>query len=559
MLVSKLSYFNSEEMKKYIKTMMLQRRNNFVGISIIVASLVLPGCTKNFDKDNTNPTSLSSPQSVSIASTAFGPIEQAIFSNFQIAQNISADAFAGYMMSPTNFLGGQNNFDYVLVDTYNQAGFNDQYKLVMAPINKIIRAGARTASPDIYAVALLIQIEAMDRVTDRFGPIPYTKAGSSLTNIPYDDQQSVYQTFFKQLDTASTNLQTYIAANPGKNPIGASDLVFGGDYTKWLKYANSLRLRLAMRIVKADPATAQAQAVKAMSAPGGLLAVPADDAAVGQSGGRANDWYVVTIEYNGDNHLNAAIGTYLTGYNDPRTAVYAVPATNTQVAGKYVGIRTGCDVTKGDYHSLASYNCVNAFNLAPPFGQSIPFGQTSPQLIMTAAEMWFLKAEAAVRGWAGAGDAQTDYETGINTSMQQWGATAGSYISDATSTEAAYTDPLNPANNSPAVSSITVKWDPAATNEQKLERIITQKWLAIFPDGQEAWADFRRTGYPKLFTVAQNLSGGTIDTQTQIRRLAYPISEYNTNNAAVKAAVALLGGADNGGTRLWWDANKGNF
>jgi hypothetical protein len=546
-------------MKKYLKTMLFQRQNNFVGIFIILGSLMLPGCTKDFEKLNTNPTSLSASQSVSIASTSFGPIEQAIYSNFQIAQNISADAFAGYMMSPTNFMGGQNNFDYVLVDGYNEAGFNDEYKLVMAPINKIANAGARTQAPDVWAIALLIQVEAMDRVTDRFGPIPYTKAGSSLTNIPYDDQQSVYQTFFKQIDTASANLQAYIKANPGKNPIGAGDLIYGGDYTKWLKFANSLRLRLAMRIVKADPATAQAQAVKAMSDPAGLLAVPADDAAIAQSGGRANDWYVVTIEYNGDNHLGAALGTYLTGYNDPRTPVYAVPATEPSVAGKYVGIRIGSDVTKGDYHSLASYNCVNAFNLAAPFGQSIPFGQTSPQLILTAAEMWFLKAEAALRGWAGAGDVQTDYETGINTSMQQWGASAGNYISDATSTEAAYTDPFNSANNSPAVSSITIKWDPAATNEQKLERIITQKWLAIFPDGQEAWADFRRTGYPQLFTVANNFSGGTINTQTQIRRLAYPITEYNTNNAAVKSAVALLGGADNGGTRLWWDVNKGNF
>ena len=179
---------------------------------------------------------------------------------------------------------------------------------------------------------------------------------------------------------------------------------------------------------------------------------------------------------------------------------------------------------------------------------------------MTGAESWFLKAEAALRGWAGAGDAQTDYQTGINTSFQQWGVSSASYLTNATSLPTAYTDPKNSANNSPALSTITIQWDPAATNEQKLERIITQKWLAIFPDGQEAWADFRRTGYPKLFTVVNNLSGGTIDTQTQIRRLPYPTNEYNTNGAAVQSAVSkLLNGADNGGTRLWWDVNKANF
>jgi hypothetical protein len=93
-----------------------------------------------------------------------------------------------------------------------------------------------------------------------------------------------------------------------------------------------------------------------------------------------------------------------------------------------------------------------------------------------------------------------------------------------------------------------------------LQRIITQKWIAMFPDGQEAWADYRRTGYPQLFPVVNNFSGGTISTTTQIRRLAYPSNEYTTNTAAVTAAVAtLLNGPDNGGTRLWWDTGGANF
>ena len=532
-------------MKQNLKSKIGQGQIYLPGIFIILALFILPGCTKSFEKYNTNPTALTPAQSRSIAATAFGPLEQAIYSNYQISQNLSADAYAGYMMSPTNFRGGNNNLKYALVDGWNQTGFNDEYNLVMSPVNQIAKTGARTAQPDVWAIALLVQVEAMDRVTDRFGPIPYSKAGSSLTNIPYDNQATVYATFFKQLDTASTNLQAYIAANPGKTNLGAADLIYAGDYTKWLKFCNSLRLRLAMRLVKADPATAQAQGEKAMAAPGGLLAAPADDAAIAQSGGRSNDLWVVTIDYNGDNHLNAAMGTYLTGYNDPRTPVYAEPAVT---SGKYVGIRLGADVTAGDYYKNASvYNCITTFT------------QTSSQLIMTAAEMYFLKAEAALRGWAGAGSAQTNYETGIATSMQQWGVTPGNYINDATSTEAAYVDPLNAANNSPALSSITIKWNPAATNEQNLERIITQKWLAIFPDGQEAWADYRRTGYPKLFPNLSNLSGGNIDTRIQIRRIPYPSTEYNTNNAAVKAAVGILGGADNGGTRLYWDVNKANF
>lgn len=173
--------------------------------------------------------------------------------------------------------------------------------------------------------------------------------------------------------------------------------------------------------------------------------------------------------------------------------------------------------------------------------------------------MWFLKAEAALRGWTGAGDAKANYEKGIQTSMDQWGVSIGGYLSDATAKQEDYVDPINPVNNTSARSSITIKWDDAASQEQKLERIIVQKWLAIFPDGYEAWADYRRTGYPKLFPVARNFSNGTIDTETQIRRLPYAQSELLGNPEGVKTGLALLGGPDNGSTRVWWDKGGPNF
>jgi hypothetical protein len=531
-------------------------RIHFNTITIFLAVLLLgtAGCTKNFEAYDTNPAALTSSQSLAILQTAIGPIEQAIYSNYQTAQNLSADAYAGYMMSPTPFMASYN-LNYSLVDSWNRNGFIDQYNLVMAPISKIAAVGTRTQRPDVWAVALLIQVEAMDRVTDRFGPIPYSKAGSSVTSIAYDSQQSVYSQFFSQIDTAVSNLKAYTASQPSDTAaLGANDLIYQGHYDKWLKFANSLRLRLAMRIVKADPATAQAQAEKAMNDPAGLLSIPSDDALIAQSGGRNNDIWLVTASY-GDNRLNAALATYLTGYNDPRLPAYAAPATDPTVMaqsdsiGNYVGIRIGINIAaKADYEGYGSLNTTSQFT------------QTASQYIMTAAESWFLKAEAALRGWSGAGDAKSDYETGINTSFTQWGVSNPGYISDAVHTPAAYIDPKNATNNSPALSTITIQWDPAATSEQMLERIITQKWLAIFPDGQEAWADYRRTGYPRLFPVVNNKSGSTIDTQIQIRRLAYPQTEYSTNTQAVNSAVqSLLGGPDNGGTRLWWDINKGNF
>lgn len=180
-------------------------------------------------------------------------------------------------------------------------------------------------------------------------------------------------------------------------------------------------------------------------------------------------------------------------------------------------------------------------------------------IMMTPAEIWLLKAEAVLRSWANAGVVQTDYETGINTSFAQWGVSSSTYLSDNTSVLSNYVNPKNSADNAAAVSTITIQWDPAASNEKKLERIITQKWIAMYPEGQEAWTEFRRTGYPKLFTTVTNNSNGTIDTDIQIRRLAYPAVEYTTNSIGVQQGVQLLGGADNGGTRVWWDVNGPNF
>jgi hypothetical protein len=533
-------------------------RTNFNSGVTILAALLLTGassCTKNFESYNTDPTRLSPGQSISIVAQAYGPLQQAIYADYQTAQNLNADGYAGYMTSPTNFSASLNDQTYTLIDGWSKSAFVDQYNQVMAPVAKIAGIGIPTSHPDMWAVALLVQVEAMDRVTDRFGPIPYSKAGTSITGIPYDSQQAVYNMFFSQIDTAVTNLKAYIGSQPTDTVnLGNGDLIYQGHYDKWLKFANSLRLRLAMRIVKADPATAQAQAEKALSDPGGLLTTPADDAKFAQSGGRNNDVWLVSSSY-GDCRMGGALTTYMNGYSDPRLPVYAGPITGQRIidslgAGKYAGIRLGTFVDKASYGGYSSPNTTSTFS------------QTASQYLMTAAEVWFLKAEAALRGWSGAGDAKTDYETGITTSFQQWGVSAGNYLNDATSVEADYKDAFDSTNiyNTKAISTITIKWDPAAANEVKLERIITQKWLAVYPDGQEAWADFRRTGYPKLFPVAVNTSGGVINTATQIRRLAYPQIEYQTNGAAISSAVSnLLGGADNGNTRLWWDVNKGNF
>ena len=179
---------------------------------------------------------------------------------------------------------------------------------------------------------------------------------------------------------------------------------------------------------------------------------------------------------------------------------------------------------------------------------------------MTSAEVLFLKAEAALRGWSNAGDAKSNYEAGVTASFSQHGVSGvANYLADNTSTPADFVDALNPANNIAYASDVKIKYNSGGSNEEQLEQIITQKWIAMFPDGQEAWSEFRRTGYPRIFPVMVNNSGGTIDTNIQIRRVNFVQNELNTNGENVETAIGLLGGPDNGGTRLWWDKAGSNF
>jgi hypothetical protein len=173
---------------------------------------------------------------------------------------------------------------------------------------------------------------------------------------------------------------------------------------------------------------------------------------------------------------------------------------------------------------------------------------------MAVAEAYFLRAEGALLGWTMGASAQTLYETGITNSLKQWGITDAAVINNyinSTSTPIAPNDFLA----SPPVTNIPVKWDAANVNVQK-EQIALQKWLAMFPDGMEAWADYRRSRILKLYPVANSDNPDITNTTTQwIRRIPFLLSEKQNNGAEVDKAVQLLGGPDKVTTPLWWDKN----
>jgi hypothetical protein len=298
-----------------------------------------------------------------------------------------------------------------------------------------------------------------------------------------------------------------------------------------------------MRLSYVNASLAQAQAEKAVADPNGLMTTVADDIYLNMVNGLSyqNPLWNITNAY-GDISMSAAMKSIIEGYSDPREAAYFLPSA---YDGKFEGIRQGQNITTAEY---AGFSLLN-----------VQAG--TPMQIMVASESYFLRAEGALRGWnMGGSTAQTFYQEGVTLSFQEKGVTMpAGYLSDAVSTAIPYVDPTNSTNNVPAgspyLNNITIAWNSGDTFEHNLQRIITQKWLAIYPDGEEAWSDFRRTGYPKLFPVVVNNSGGTISTTAFVKRLPFAADELQNNPKGVAQGVTELGGPDNGGTRLWWDVN----
>jgi hypothetical protein len=520
---------------------------------LVAAAMFITGCTDKFEEFNTDPYGISREQlkeDFNYVGLPFKQIQLSLYVNdpawnTQLQQNLIADVYSGYMTPPTPFAGNVNNVTYSLVAGWNGFPWSDGYDFVMKPAAQI-KELAQGQYDDFYAWSLILKVEAMHRVSDIYGPIIYSRFGvtNSDGSVDYDSQEDVYNAFFAELEEAITLLTPYAnnEASLKSLPFAPFDLVYGGSYKKWVKFANTLRLRLAIRISERDPAKAELEGEKALAHPLGLLTTNDDNFLVNIP--TTHPLNVINNSW-GDIRLGAPMESILGGYEDPRLSKYALPAADAAVAGEYKGIRQGVDIDAksryGDYSKLAT------------FPDKIQ--------LMTAAEAWLLKAEAALLGWTGAGDAETNYETGVKTSFEQ-NSVGGfdDYIADNTKTAKPYVDPKARTTGendvlagSPYLSTITIQWDDAASDDEKLERIITQKWIAMYPDGQEAWSEFRRTGYPKLFPVVKNYSGGKISTTDFIRRIEFASSEYSTNPKGVEQAITLLGGPDTGGTRLWWD------
>ncbi|WP_370901006.1 SusD/RagB family nutrient-binding outer membrane lipoprotein [Chryseobacterium gossypii] len=526
-----------------------------------VALISATGCTNELDRYNEE--KLGGPENFYADFIAIvNPLksmQRGLQSDYQLYPNLSADMYSGMFSTATQFNGGKNNLTYYMMDGWNNRIIARQQDIFNYSI--IIDNAAKNNYPGIdftatFAVKKILKVITAARVSDSHGPVVYSKYETPNPNgtTDFDSQQNAYNYFINDLTAAISDLQ-HVKALPDteniedKSTLQKADLVYQGNIAQWAKLANSLKLRLAMRMSYADPAKSKQYAEEALASPAGLITDNADNAliSVGQS-------ELSFIIYSwGDCLIGAPLMAYMNGYNDPRLPAYAIPATDNAVQGQYIGIRQGIDLLNGK----ATYGGFSQPQAKSAVGDY--FSATDGKLkLFTAAETWFLKAEASLRGYAGAGDAKTNYETGVKQSFGEWGKSADvtTYLANTTATEAPYIDPKNAMNNVPSgdpqLSTITIAWNDTDPIERKLERIITQKWLALYPNGPEAWAEQRRTGYPILFKIRKNDSGGLISTDEMIRRIPFTTDTKNSLFNYLQA-VQTLNGPDTGATKLWWD------
>ena len=506
----------------------------YTGIFLAAFGLsVLSSCDKDFKDVNTNPDAVSTPTAAFIFSKALydgaannGNTETLLLGTMQ------------YTTSYNDVEGWGSKYVAARLDLC-MGVFSNSFPDQINEIGEVIKAVKDDPTKvNLYNVARIWKAFCFSRLTDLYGDIPYTEAaqGYNESNYQpvYDAQKDIYADILKELDEAATGLN---ASNT--TTFGSSDLVYSGNVVQWKKFAYSLMLRLGMRMTKVDIASAQTWVTKAIA--GGVITDYGDIAKVAYVGsGQDINKNPIALQMLNDNYIkadgisNTEGGKFqqvfidsLKANNDPRLGVFAVVYVN--------GVASSDEsIQKGMASNINGVRPADFITYSEP-NQNTLLRLASPILLFTTAESNFLLAEAALRNWYSGQPADVLYENGIRAAMQQWDLISGT------------TGAIDAGRIDSYVAAHAL--NTGGSFDQQLEQIYNQFWVGIFPDAQEVYSNYRRTGYPALVpnNYPGNATGGKIP-----RRFLYPTTEQTLNKDAYNAAIARQG-ADDLLTRVWWD------
>lgn len=480
-----------------------------IWVSALAGILTATSCTKDFDEMNVNP---NAPTTVSPQYLLPSGIESAIdryWGHRNRFERINIDAAELYVQHLTRNIYSNEGDDYTVSPallTNNWKGFYNDSQLNFQRIILQTGEGSATPNPNYEGVALVMRTWVFSLLTDMYGAIPYSDAikgtaTEAMYTPKYDSMEEIYAGMLNDLKTANAKLTV-------GGPAIAGDILYSGNILKWKKFANSLRLRLANRQAAKKPTESRAIMTEIL---GDATTYPVftsndDNAALKCTTvlPSNNEWNQILIQGGRtDWNISKTLADKMNELGDTRITVYANPNKD----GVYQGHPNGLPDAVATSYLATSSTIGSAFTKAD-----------APEVIMTFSELNFILAEAALDGDI-TGDAKTYFDAGIKASFQQYGLTV----------PAAFT---------------------AALGEVTREKVLEQKWVSLYAQGIEAWAEWRRTGFP-VFPAADTRAvlknDGVLPT-----RFNYPSSEFSLNATSVNAGITLNGGADDMKTKLWW-------
>jgi hypothetical protein len=477
--------------------------------TICALLLVFTACEKDFQEINKNPNDPSVVATADLMASAQRAMVGSLFGMYD-------DWGIAYI--PHVYMQYWAATLYTNVDRYETItlDFTDFYVEALNDFDRVIKLNSEEASmneaakygsnENQIAVARIMKAYTYHNLTDIWGDIPYSEAlqGSNDFTPTYDDQASIYENLINELKDAADQINETEGSIEG-------DIIYGGDMAAWRLFANSLRLRLGMRMSKVAPDRAKAIVSDALDA--GVFTSQDNNALYQYLGSAPNNsgWNQQYTFGAPEYACSDVLVSKLTALHDPRLEAYAQPS---EATGEYVGMTYGV--------SNAEAGGIGYSNVSLPGVRVLSTDE--PAILMAYSEVLFLRAEAAARGWTN-DDPKTLYEQAIGASFEYWEV------------------PLDDDVLNSYLQQEGVAYD--ADNFEKL--IGEQAWLAFYTQGPEAWSWWRRLGYPVLAPATKAVANRDIP-----RRKGYPYSEFTLNGDNYNAAIAKQG-PDAMDTRIWWD------
>lgn len=503
----------------------------FIG-SLALGLLFSAGCTKRFDTINQNP---NQPDHISNEQLFLPSIIKNSVRNYSYISQFGAPVLGDYYANQYN-----SGFDDAFTASQVEGSFLWNFFGVLRDVENYRILSNQKGDQNNEGVGLVLRCWMFQVMTDNYGDMPYSQAVQGKTagifQPAYDKQEDIYYALMDSLKRANTLLAT------GTDPIN-SDILMGGSALRWQEFANSLRLRLLMRMSNVSGAKidvgAEMSAIAGDPSTYPVFTSYNDQAALQFLADNGFEFPAYHNSPIGDYHLSTTLETNLKLLNDPRIAYFAMPTPASLGSGTpvYAGVPNGIGTSETTWNGGANNQSQEAPILMPVSGYSFASPTAAQGMLMSCAEVQFILAEGKERGLITTGsDAETYYLKGIHDQFSYDSSRLTlltlPFPTNITASPAYYTQPGVAYTGS---------------TDEKLYKIRIQRWFSMFYTGFEGWSEWRRTGVPK-----ETMIGPSSAISAWPRRIRYPLSEQTVNTTNYNAAVAVQG-PDDLLTRVWWN------